>query len=260
MLTQQQLAQVFGVSDRAIRLWVAAGMPRVGEGPAAVYDEGVCRAWCVRHGKTILPPGGPGLRVVHGGTATPPAPGPTASATPVSSPGATPATPPGPPRDRVARAAEVAALRNAGVSPIERARAVLVAASSALADAIDSEEGATGRDFDSFRASLDGLRQAEAAYLELEQKRETLIDREAARAAMGGLARRFVLGLERLEVRVAAQVELWLADEAFRKLSVEERSRAVRAWVAAQTKQGRVEETAELDRLIAAEVAAGRDR
>src|SRR5687768_3899109 len=73
MMTQRQLAQAFGVTDRAIRLWSEHGMPRVGEGPAGVYDEDACRAWCTRQGKKIAPPGA-ALRTAPAALVAPPDP------------------------------------------------------------------------------------------------------------------------------------------------------------------------------------------
>ncbi|MBX3465297.1 MAG: hypothetical protein KF878_00170 [Planctomycetes bacterium] len=273
MLTQAQLAAALGVSDRSIRLWVGEGMPTVGEGRGAVYDEGACRAWATRRGKKLAPPGG-------AQAAAPPVAAPLAQAAAelmAHHPRFEEPPPVGGRGDRleeqphggalrrpggrtldggnaVALAAELATLERADSTPVARATAALSAAAGALAAALRSKDGATGRDFDSFRGTLDGLRQAEAAYLDLERERGELIEREAARGCMGRLAHRFVLGLERLEVRVAAQVELWLADAAFRELSVDERARTVRAWVAAQTRQARVEQVEDLERLIAGEV------
>lgn len=48
MLTQKALAAALGVTDRAIREWVADGCPKVGSGRRAVYDEREVRAWLVR--------------------------------------------------------------------------------------------------------------------------------------------------------------------------------------------------------------------
>lgn len=246
LLTQQQLAKTLGKTDRCIRLWVQDGMPRVGEGAEAMYDEGACRAWAARRGKTVAE----GPRPEAAPLPPAPSPAPAQHAGPVVLEG----QPHGgallrhrlPPDQRtspVALAAELAKLRHPSAPPTERAEAALVAASFALADKVASEEGAVGRDFDSFRTTLDGLRQAEAAYLELEQERGTLIGRDVAMAVMGQIARRFVLALERLEVRAASQVELWLNDAAFRALDSDARGRVVRAWVQTQTRQARLGES-----------------
>jgi hypothetical protein len=48
VLTQKALAAALGVTDRAIREWVADGCPKVGSGRRAVYDEREVRAWLVR--------------------------------------------------------------------------------------------------------------------------------------------------------------------------------------------------------------------
>lgn len=107
------------------------------------------------------------------------------------------------------------------------------------------------------------LRVAQEAAFRRAQVMGELISRDAAKACMGALARRFVLALERLESRVASQVELWLTDGAFAAGTVDDRAIAVRAWVRAQTRQARVGESdqearAAFEAAIATEVAEGR--
>lgn len=99
----------------------------------------------------------------------------------------------------------------------------------------------------------------EADALELARQRGELIERDAAKACMGALARRFVLACQRFEVRNASQVELWLADEPFKQLATEDRARAVRSWTSSQTRQARLAETEpavwdEIERMVEAEV------
>ena len=108
--------------------------------------------------------------------------------------------------------------------------------------------------------SLGGLRKTEAGYLEMAQRRGALIERDVAKACMAAVTRRFVLACERLEVRIASQMELWLVDPGLRALSPGERVKVVREWVRVQTKQARLGETeaearAEIERLVANEIA-----
>lgn len=112
------------------------------------------------------------------------------------------------------------------------------------------------------KAALEELRKGAAGYLEIGKAKGDLIEREIARATMAALCKRFVLALDRIGVRIASQVELWLADEKLRVLSSDERGRVVRDWVDQQTKYARIEESGEglqeIDRMIAAEVSMRR--
>jgi hypothetical protein len=279
LLTQQQLAQALGVTDRAIRMWVDEGMPSVGEGRRKVHDEDACRAWCTRAGKAIAerrpvdaaPAGavapirqaaehmagfGPLLVDTERAAVRPELEGQPHGGALLRHRRSGEAS-------AVEHAADLAALRNAAASPIERARAALVAASCALADAIESEGGAAGRDFDSFRTIIDGLRMAESGWLDLQRERLELVEREVAQACMGALARRFVLALERLGVRAASQVELWLNDAEFKAMTSDDRARTVRAWVQTQTRQARLAESEaeaaqEIERMVRAAIAERR--
>jgi hypothetical protein len=144
--------------------------------------------------------------------------------------------------------------------PVELVKAAVRLAARRLAR---DPKASRSKLLDDLNKAVDNLRLTEQGFLELTIRRGELIERDVAKACMGALARRFVLACERLEVRVAAQVELWLADEKLRALSTDERGRAVRAWVAQQTKQARLGETddaarEEIEKMIAAEVASRR--
>lgn len=146
----------------------------------------------------------------------------------------------------------------AGADPVAIARAGLASASRRFAERAPGSSAS--RLLEDLGEALKALRITEDAYLELAKRRGELIERDVAKAVVGAMARRFVLACQRLEVRAAGQVELWLADEKLRAMSVDERARVVRAFVAEQTKQARLEESAaaaaaEIEHMVAAEIA-----
>lgn len=107
---------------------------------------------------------------------------------------------------------------------------------------------------DHAKKALEELRLTEAGWLELERERGTVIERTVARACMGQLANRYKLSLERVETRLAGQVEAWLGDPKFLALPTEDRGRAVRQWITSETRSAREVEAIEIERMIAAEI------
>lgn len=59
LLTQKQLAEALGLTDRTIRRYVKAGAPTVGTGRAAMFDADAFRAWIARTGRDVKPANGP---------------------------------------------------------------------------------------------------------------------------------------------------------------------------------------------------------
>lgn len=112
-----------------------------------------------------------------------------------------------------------------------------------------------GKAVESLKRSVEELRRAKQSFVDLARERGELIERDVGKACMGQLADRFVKALERVEAGIAAQVDAWWADPAFQALETDVRRRAVRAWIAGHTRAARVEEAAELERMVAAEVA-----
>jgi hypothetical protein len=132
------------------------------------------------------------------------------------------------------------ALRAAG-DPLDGLRAAYQLAALRLAAGM--ETGAfPARAIGDLTRTVEELRRTEAAVLEQRQARGELVETATARALLEASARRFNAALERLETRVAAQVEQWVADPQFRAAGVEERAATVRAAVRALTRQARTEE------------------
>lgn len=141
--------------------------------------------------------------------------------------------------------------------PLDVARAAMRLASRRLADAGPKE---SSRALEDVKRSVEELRRTEEGYVKLALQRGELVERSVAKAVIGAFGRRFVLALERLESRVASQVELWIADPAFVAATVDERGNVVYAWVKRQTSQARLAETEEgareaIEQLVANEIA-----
>lgn len=141
-------------------------------------------------------------------------------------------------------------------------RATMVLMSRRLGNAL-AAQALPAKSLEDFSIALDGLRKTEAAVLELGKDRGDWIERDVARVLVGQVSRSFVEALDRLIMRIAQQVDVWLADPDHRALAVDERTRKVRAWAHDQTRALRAAEAgpaarAELDRRIDAEIAEQR--
>lgn len=136
--------------------------------------------------------------------------------------------------------------------PLEVSRAAMRLASRRLASA---SEDSFADDLESLKQSLSELRLAENGYLELARARELLIEREVAIACIGKVVRINIQVLQLCEARLAAQLEIWMSDPAFRELAAEERARRARAWMVDLTRAARNEGMQLSESLVAEELA-----
>jgi hypothetical protein len=98
-------------------------------------------------------------------------------------------------------------------------------------------------------------RRTHAGELAIAKTEGKVISVDDARATIGKVSRTFVTVLERLEAKLASQVELWVFDQELRALEPPARRRAVQEWFAAQSEVVRRLTAAEIERMIAEEVA-----
>lgn len=175
-----------------------------------------------------------------------------------SSEPARPIPPAPPPKPLDARAQALVDTLRRDADPLDMARAAVRLVASKFADGVEARQlGA--RAVAELTDAMEELRRTEAACLEQARKRGDLIERDVAKAVAGALARRYVLSCERIGMRFASQVELWIADEAFREATSDERGLAVAAWAREQTRQARLAETddevrAAIEALVVAEL------
>jgi len=168
--------------------------------------------------------GKPGPR--RGQPAPPPAPPPPAWLA-----GPTPGEPLDP------REAELVRVLEEGDDPAQLAKAAAQAAARDLAAVRAGERDAGARDIESLAKALSELRQTERALLDLRQRRGELIERTVARATAGAIALKFTRALANLEAMLSTQVEVWLADPAWRDGAADIRRREIRNWVQDQARE-----------------------
>lgn len=109
---------------------------------------------------------------------------------------------------------------------------------------------------DDLNKAVENLRLTEQGFLDLDLRRGKLIELDDAKAACAKLARTFVSALERLQARLATQVELWRGDPEHARLDAEGRARAVRGWLERELGTERSFTESQIRAVIAAEVAA----
>ena len=147
----------------------------------------------------------------------------------------------------------IQALRSSESKPIDIARAAVRLAARKFA--YNLETGRIGmRDLDDLKRALEELRRSEEAYVELAERRGELIERDVAKAVAGGLALRLVGILNEVENALAVQVEIWLEDAQFRKLTTDARSRQVREWFDKRSRLIRSADANEVEAMIVGEV------
>ena len=108
------------------------------------------------------------------------------------------------------------------------------------------------QDIDALKKSLAELRQAESDYVAIAKDRGDLIPREDVKAIVGECVSRLVRVQTILENSIATEFSLWLADEAVRAMSVDERARVVRQFVANVCIDVRAAESQGVDEMLKA--------
>lgn len=133
--------------------------------------------------------------------------------------------------------------------PVEIAKAAVGVAWAVLQR--EAEAGtADVRDIDALKKALSELRMVEAAYLKLAEDRGELVQRDVAAEVAGFLGQRCVEALGDIRARLAPQVAIWLADEAFRGLPEQEQQLQVRQWIDQRTHAVRESVARSLEELI----------
>lgn len=166
-----------------------------------------------------------------------------------------PAAPAPTPDDRPDR--DLHAVLESSRDPVELARAAVPLAARRFAAAHDRGDiREVTKTTSDFARALEELRRTEAGMIELRKAREEVVSVDDMRAVGAKVGRKFVEACERLESRLAAQVEVWLADEQFRTLEPAVRGRSVRAWVASQTNVARTITADEVKSMVDAEASS----
>lgn len=147
-------------------------------------------------------------------------------------------------------------MRSGMAKPIDITRAAAQLASRRVANAAVAGELGIN-ELDDLKKSLQELRQAESDYINLAVQQGELIDRDAVRAIIGTCCSRLVQVLAVVENSIALEVDQWLNSDEFRGLSVDDRRRSVREYVAKLCADVRRQEAAGVDALINAEIAEG---
>lgn len=138
---------------------------------------------------------------------------------------------PAPPREMTsAEHSLLAVLMDTAAGDLAQLRAAAKLAALELAHSYTGGEGAW-REAENFKRTVEELRRAEQAGLDLLERRGELLALPTAKALVGALCERLVRAFERTPAAVAREVEGWLADPAFRALAPDERRRRVYAVV-----------------------------
>ncbi len=134
-------------------------------------------------------------------------------------------------------------------SALEVSRAAMQLASKKLGSASLSDN-VGGRDFDDLAKALQELRQAEAGYIELEEKRGQLIARDKVKQLVGGCCTRLIQCLDNVIAGISTEVDVWTADPAFAALPADDRHRKVRTYVDRVCREVRQQEADGVSALI----------
>ncbi len=126
--------------------------------------------------------------------------------------------------------AGLSTLESSDAAPLDIARQTVRVASQSLAAGIRRGQISTNA-VEGLKRALEELRKSEAAWQDLAVRSGELIERSVAKAAIGELVRRLRECFDQLASNLPHQVEHWMADDAIRMASSEERTRIVRSWV-----------------------------
>lgn len=120
-------------------------------------------------------------------------------------------------------------LEDPAATDLARAEAGYALASKIIASAYRAGN-IGGQQLDNFKKQGEELRRAKTDAIDLAERQGELISRDIAKAVAGALILRLLEILNNVENMLATQFEIWLADEAFRALSTDDRARQIRAW------------------------------
>ena len=125
----------------------------------------------------------------------------------------------------------IVALQSPTLSALDVSRgAMMLAARRVAQSALSGEVGFN--ELDDLKKTLQELRQAESGYIEIEQRRGQLIDREQVCEILGAAASRLVQAFSLFENSITAQMDLWISDAAFREIPTDDRRLRIREYVA----------------------------
>lgn len=235
----RELGLALGVSKaRAGQLALEPWWPA--RGTDGRWDVATCRAAYERHVKGR----GADQRAPLAGAApsTPPAAAPPPPSTPAA---------PAPRRELDDRDRQLVEALRGEADAVAKIKASVDMLARRLADGITGEGAVPARVAGDMATLARELRVAEAQLLEVQRSRGDLVERDVARATCAALGTRFVAGVEALVGGLATQVEVWLADPAFRALAADQRAVAVRAWAERQARATRAAAAEELEQLVA---------
>jgi len=146
----------------------------------------------------------------------------------------------------------VVALKSETSSAVELARAGARVAARRLADgAIAGAVGASA--LNDLKASLENLRRAEVAHLNLEARRRQLIARDEVTQIAAGMVARLVRCFSGLETKVTAEVEQWIHSDTIRAMPTDQRQRLVREFIGKAGREIRTMESDGIEKLIDAQ-------
>ena len=151
----------------------------------------------------------------------------------------------------------IKALMSGDADPLTITKAAMQMASRQVAEAAMAGTLGVG-DLDGLKKTLQELRAAEADYDAMQIARRELVTIAEVEAVVGQSCSRLVRCVSVLENSIVTEVELWLADEKFRALPVDQRKQRVRAFIARTCHQVR-EQEAKGARALMAEMAAAED-
>lgn len=144
------------------------------------------------------------------------------------------------------------ALTDPASTPLEVTRATmrLIAAQLSAQASSGSIDEVTCR---ALKQALEELRRAEKAYIDLAERTGELVQRDAAKAAIGRVTQRLCAALEDIESTIAARVERWLGDSGWLAMPTENRGREVRRWVAGRARELRETTADDIEAMIVEE-------
>ena len=236
-LKRKALAEALGKDPAQITRWTQRGMPHDVIGGDNFYNAAECAEWISKN-VSEKPRGAK-------------AESPTLPL--AGAPAATIATPPTPRELNDQERQFVKVLADPEATEVQRAEASYALACLTVSQGYESGKLGT-KQLEDLKKQSEELRHVREAYIDLAERSGELISRDVAKAVAGGLAQRVLNILNTVENSIGTQIEIWLADESFRLLGTEERTRQVRQWFEVQARAARDTEAATIDKMIQEQV------